>query len=249
MIFFKRLSYASFKLLFLLNFIVSLLILYPFFYLLLNQASTFGYVLSLKRWWAKWILLVPPIFVRVEDNAQIKTVQGPCIFCANHSSYLDIVISYVVLPQFFVFMGKKELLKAPLFNIFFKKKLDIVVDRKSRSGSHQAFLEAGERLDRGQSVFMFPEGTISTHGQLKAFKQGAFKLAIEKQVPIIPITFTNNWKLLQNGGFFKAPCRPGMAGVILHTPIPTTGITLEAVDELNKKVRDIIQQGLQHKKR
>ncbi len=235
-----RLSRVFFKTLFLINFLVGLLVLFPFFYLALRSPKGFKIAIALKRFWARWILLVPGIFLEIEDRANLKTLAQPCIYCANHTSYLDIVISYLVIPHYYIFLGKIELLKAPLFNIFFTSGMDLTVDRKNRNAAHQAYLEVGKRLDQGESVFMFPEGTISSSGQLKVFKNGAFKMAIEKQIPIVPITFKNNWKLLQNGGFFKAYCSPGFARVVVHPPISTKGMTDEQIGDLRHQCRETI---------
>lgn len=231
------------KLLFLLNFVIGLLVLFPIFYVLLLRPQWFPYAFKLKRLWANWIILVPGIFVTVKNKQKLKKINGPVVYCANHVSYLDIVISYVVIPHYFVFMGKQELKKAPLFNIFFKE-MNILVDRKSRIGSHRAFVKAGEEIDKGNSMFLFPEGTISKDAKLKKFKNGTFKLAIEKQVPIVPISFLNNWKLLQNGGFFKSNGRCGISRVVVHDPIETKGLTDADLLPLLEKVFNIINKDI-----
>jgi 1-acyl-sn-glycerol-3-phosphate acyltransferase len=233
------------KILFAINFAIGLIVLFPFFYILLSREAWFPYAITLKRFWARWIIYIPGIFVSVKDKGNIKAIPKPCVYCSNHSSYLDIIISYIILPDYFVFMGKAELAQAPLFKIFFTKGLNIAVDRKSRIGSHQAFLRAAKEIDMGHSMYMFPEGTISSDGELKKnFKNGAFKLAIDKQVPIVPITYPNNWKLLQNGGFFKAYGRPGIANVIIHEPISTKGMTETDLVSLINKTHEAIESGL-----
>lgn len=233
---------ALWKLLFLLNFILGLLVLFPFFYILLLKEQWFPLAFRLKRCWAYWITLVPGIVVSVKREGRV--INSPVVYCANHVSYLDIVVSYIAIPNYFVFMAKQELKKAPLFNIFFNK-MNILVDRKSRVGSHKAFIQAGEKIDKGQSMFLFPEGTISKDPlKVKAFKNGTFKLAIDKQVPIVPITFLNNWKLLQNGGFFKANGRPGVSKVIIHAPIETKGMTEADLVPLREKVYNSIQKDI-----
>jgi 1-acyl-sn-glycerol-3-phosphate acyltransferase len=154
------------------------------------------------------------------------------------------VLSYAVIPDYFVFTGKQELNKAPLFRIFFKE-MNILVDRKSRLGSHKAFVKAAHEIEMGNSMFFFPEGTISNLApELRSFKNGAFKLALEKQVPIVPVTFLNNWKLLQNGGFFKSNGRPGVARVIIHKPVVTAGMTEEDLVPLREKIFSIINNDL-----
>jgi 1-acyl-sn-glycerol-3-phosphate acyltransferase len=232
------------KILFLLNFMAGLMLLYPVFYVLLSREIWFPKALIVKRFWARWILSVPGIIVSVRDKAHLQSVPKPCIYCANHCSYIDVIISYIILPDYFVFMGKSELLKAPLIKRFFTKGMDIAVERKSRIGSHQAFMRAGKEIEKAHSMFIFPEGTLSSDGHLKGFKNGAFKLAIEKQIPVVPISFVNNWKLLQNGGFFKAYGRPGIARVIIHEPISTIGFTDTDLVYLRNKTHDAISSGL-----
>lgn len=231
------------KVIFILNFSIGLIVLYPLFYVLLSNEKWFPQAFSLMRFWAKWILFVPGIVVRKRSDVDLASITKPCVFCANHSSYLDIVISYIVIPNYFVFMGKQELDKAPLFRIFFKK-MNILVDRKNKMNAYQAFMEAEVHVDKGHGVFLFPEGTISKDGVLKEFKNGPFKVAVDKQVPIVPITFLNNWKLLQNGGFFKANGRPGISNVIIHAPVETTGMTEDNLVDLRAKVFNIIQSDL-----
>ncbi len=227
------------KTLFVFNFGIGLLVMYPLFYILLSKREWFPKAFTLKRFWAWWILLIPGIIVKVKRNISISELPEKAVYCANHASYLDIVINYIVVPRYFVSMGKQEIDKAPLFRIFFRE-MNILVDRKSNTGSHRAFMRASQELDKGHSMFLFPEGAISSSGKLLNFKNGAFRLAIEKQVPIVPITHLNNWKLLQNGGFFKVHGRPGISHVIVHKPVSTAGMTENDLVSLRNQVRDII---------
>jgi 1-acyl-sn-glycerol-3-phosphate acyltransferase len=114
--------------------------------------------------------------------------------------------------------------------------------------SHRAYLQAGEKIDKGQSIFIFPEATISSKGILIPFKNGAFKLAIDKQVPIVPLVFPNNWKLLQNGGFLTANGRPGIAKAIMLKAVETKGMTNADLLPLREKVKNIIQETLDQNK-
>ncbi len=232
------------KIFFLLNFGIGLLLLYPFFLILLSNKKWYPLAFKLMRFWAKWITLIPGIIASIDWEIPKEKLPQPCVYCANHVSYLDIVMSYIVVPNYFVFMGKEELKKAPLFNIFFKN-MNILVDRKSKISAHRAFVRAGNDIKKGHSVFLFPEGGIfSNNGQLKKFKNGAFKLAIEHQVPIVTITYLNNWKIMQNGGFFKVYGNPGISKIIVHQPISTIGMTEENLISLRTKVHNMIQQDL-----
>lgn len=192
----------------------------------------------LKRLDGAIAIFLAGIFYKRYYNYKVKDIPQPCVIVANHASYLDIILAYHALPINIIFMAKAELLKVPLFNIFFKK-LDVPVNRKSNSDAHKALIKAAEEIDKGNNMFIFPEGTISNEGKLKPFKNGAFKLAIDKQVPIVLITFISNWKLLQNGGFFKSLGRPGLAKIVIHEPISTKGMTDENLVSLREQVRDL----------
>lgn len=198
---------------------------------------------SLKRFWAYIIVSFTGIIPVVKSKRNLHKLHKPCIFVSNHTSYLDIVLSPFYIDHLALFMGKVELLKAPLFKTFFKG-MDITVDRKSKTDSHKAFLKSGAELDKGRSLVIYPEGTISNNGHLKPFKNGPFKLAIEKQVPIVPVVNLNNWELLQNGGFFKSHGRPGFANIVVLKPIDTKGLTQENIVHLKTEVYNLINEQL-----
>lgn len=232
------------KLLFLINFALSLIVLYPLFFLLLSVLKDYPKGFALTKFWAYWLFLVPGVWISVKRIGKRNQLDRPCVYCSNHTSFLDIMYSYIIIPNYFVSMPKKELEKVPLFNLLIRK-LNIPVDRKSKVDSYKSFTIASNYLKQGVSIFLFPEGTISKSApKLRPFKNGAFKLAIEHQVPIVPITFKNNWELLQTGNIFSANGRPGIARAVLHTPIETTGMTLDDVAELSEKVRQVIEKGL-----
>jgi 1-acyl-sn-glycerol-3-phosphate acyltransferase len=231
------------KVWFILNFIVTLLLLYPLFLVVLSREKWFGTAFHLMRIWAKWLCYTSGIFPSVKQEVDTKSIPGPCIFISNHSSYLDIILSCIVVPNYFVFVGKQELDKAPLFRIFFKH-MHILVNRKSNIDSHRAYMRAGEKIDKGQNVFIFPEATISSRGVLIPFKNGAFKLAIDKQIPIVPLIFFDNWKHLQNGGFLTSRGRPGIVRVLVRKPVVTKGLTNLDLIPLREKLKGLIQESL-----
>ncbi len=167
----------------------------------------------------------------------------PCVIAGNHTSYLDIVFSVFYIDHTAVYMGKYELLKLPLFRNFFLY-LNIPVNRRSVTDAHRAFSVAGRKLDGGLSQVIYPEGTISIEGQLKSFKNGAFRLAISRQVPVVPIVNFNNWRYLQNGGFLTSLGRPGRPEILVGQPISTTGMTEAHVSELREKVFTFINDEL-----
>lgn len=217
-------------------------ILYPAFYFLLASRKRFKAAFKLKRFWAVFLQLGFLSWVKKEQEEELP--KGAFIICSNHSSYLDIIFMYRVIPRYFIFMGKDELLKWPLFRIFFRKQ-DIAVNRRSASGAAKAIAKARRVLSEGDVLAMFPEGTIPKHApKLKPFKDGAFKLAIEAQVPIVPVTFVDHWRMLGDVGNFFGRTMPGCSRVVVHKAIPTAGMTDKDLLDLRQQVFNTIDSTL-----
>ena len=225
------------------NVTVTFIILYPAFHVLLQTRAWFGKVFWLKRIWAKIIIATVGIRCKI-IKAPVLDTSKAYVFCPNHSSYLDIVLMYRSVNQYFHFMGKAELNKVPLFNRFFAR-MNILVNRQSIMGAHRAFIRAGADIDKGISISIFPEATLpECTPKLGRFKNGAFKLAIEKQVPIVPILFLDNWWILPDNEKDRLGGRPGVARIVIHEPIETIGLTENDQDELKNKVQKIMNQTL-----
>ncbi|MBS1569416.1 MAG: 1-acyl-sn-glycerol-3-phosphate acyltransferase [Bacteroidetes bacterium] len=228
-----------FKLWFVLVFLLSMLLLYLPFKVLLRRPSRYPAAFKLMRAWATFlnVFLLVPVSVRREAPLPPQ----PYVVCMNHGSYLDIIHAFNVLPDYFLFMGKYELLRWPLFRIFFKG-MHIAVNRGSRTSAARAFLKAGQALDRGVSVCIFPEGTIPySVPRMKSFKDGAFRLAVEKQVPILPITFLDNWRLFGDPETLLSRGHPGRARVVVHAAVPTKGLGPEDIGNLRRRVFEAIE--------
>lgn len=232
---------------FLLYFSLTLIVLFPLFFIFLLHPAVYSLAFALKRFWAHLLVLGGGIYPSVVWRYKPQS-NDTFVIVSNHTSYLDIVVSYCFLKHYFVFMGKEELRKLPLFRIFFKD-MNITVNRKSKVGSHRAFLRAGKELQKGRSVMIFPEGTISKKAPLmQPFKNGAFKLALDLQIPILPVTFIDNYQLLEDKPYFRGIMRPGISRVVVHQPVSTTGLGEQQLEELKTKVRNIIEQPLLDKK-
>lgn len=224
---------------FVINGILTFFFFFPLFFILLRSEKRFPLVFKLKKVWGHAMMWIPLIFYKIEGIEHIQKKQH-YVFCPNHTSFLDIILIYISIPVYFHTMGKAEVLKIPLFRRFFQR-MNIPVNRKSRRDSHRAFTRAGNDLDKGISIALFPEGTIHhNYPHLGRFKNGPFRLAIERQVPIVPITFVNNWILLPDN-YPKQVGHPGVARVIIHKPVPTTGMTENDLESLKKTVFAIIE--------
>jgi 1-acyl-sn-glycerol-3-phosphate acyltransferase len=228
-----------FKLWFMLVFALSLVLLYIPFRVLLRKPSRYPRAFMLMRFWGGFLGFFMLMPIRVKREGMLPP--PPYVVCINHSSYLDIVHTFNVVPDYFLFMGKYELLKWPLFNIFFKD-MHIAVNRGSRTEAARALMKAGRAIDLGVSVSIFPEATIpQSSPRMKTFKDGAFRLAIEKQVPIVPITFLDNWRLLGDPEKWSSRGHPGIARAVVHPPVPTKGLAVSDIDALRRHVFDIIE--------
>jgi 1-acyl-sn-glycerol-3-phosphate acyltransferase len=171
---------------------VVVIVFYPVYFVLLQRKAWFPHVFELYKICARIMLFNAGIFPRLL-NRKLPPPGQPFVICPNHVSYLDIVTTYIAVPRYFHFIGKAELRNIPLFGHFFKE-MNIPVDRGSIISSHRAFTRAQEDMDHGVSIAIFPEATIPEIApRLKSFKNGAFKLAIDKQVPIVPILYLDNW--------------------------------------------------------
>lgn len=166
------------------------------------------------------------------------------MFVANHTSMTDIMLMLVTTPNPFVFVGKKELAKIPLFGFFYKRTC-ILVDRGNQKSRKEVFDRAQKRLNQGTSICIFPEGGVPEDASLilDKFKDGAFRLAIDHQVPIIPVTFHDNKKRMPYT-FFKGS--PGRMRVKVHEFIPTMGKCQTDKKQLREEVRDVILKELQN---
>lgn len=221
----------------------TLLLMYPFFLVLLSKKKWFGAAFRLKVRWSRLFQVL--LFCPVKREIHSGFPKGPYIVVSNHSSYLDTVFMYSVVPDYFLFIGKGELLKWPLFGLFFRKQ-DIPVHRESSRKAYEALHKAYEAIDRGECIAMYPEGTIPAHApRMKAFKNGAFKMAIDKQVPIVPITFPNNYKIMLEPSHFWEYSLPHVVRAVVHEPIDTRGLTEHDIATLRKRVFAQIEEGFQ----
>ena len=166
------------------------------------------------------------------------------MFVANHTSMTDIMLMLYVTSNPFVFVGKKELAKIPLFGFFFKRTC-IMVDRTSAKSRFEVFKRAQQKLDQGLSVCIFPEGGVPEDENLilDTFKDGAFRLAIEHHIPIAPMTFHDNKKRFSYRFFSGSP---GKMRVLVHEVIPTKILELEDKRMLNNQTRALILEELEH---
>jgi len=185
------------------------------------------------RVWARGVLFLIGTPLRLKNP--LPTIPDQVIIVANHTSMLDIPCTLFLVPRTFLFIGKKELTQLPIFGFFYRR-TNILVDRSSLRSRLKAFEIAGEKFDEGLSVCIYPEGGVPDSSvRLGNFKDGAFRLAVEKKVPILPITFGNNKKRFPYSWFEGGP---GNLRVTVHPIIDSEGKTIKELREETRKVID-----------
>lgn len=214
--------------------------LFPIFYLLLSRKSWYPLAHRLRVFWS-WIPVVLGgyWFTRKQDFAFDKN-RG-YVICFNHSSHLDIPLLALCVPTYFRFMAKAELSKVPLLNIFFRT-IDISVERQNPESARKAYDEACQSLHEGISIAIAPEGaTQKNPPKLGNFKSGAFRMAIENQVPILPVTMLDNWLILPSKSKWQGP---KLSRCIVHEPIETKGMLPEDYQALSNQVHTLFENDL-----
>lgn len=222
-------------------FITGFLLLYPAFYITLSQPKWYSTAHKLRRLWAWWLFFWGGIRVQqiFETPVDLKKAY---VITPNHASQLDIVTITGGLMIDFNFMAKMELARIPVFGIFFRT-IDIAVDRKNARHAAQAYQKAVKQLGEGRSIVIYPEGTIPDFApKIGRFKEGAFKLALEKQVDILPVTIIGNWKILPEKG--KRHFMPGKVIQYIHKPISTKGMSSDQIGDLMKQVKNLMESKL-----
>ena len=219
------------------------LLVWPVLFYLSRKTERYKYINGFRRFIIKSSTLISGIFFRVKYEEQIDWGRT-YIICGNHTSNLDISATCIAAKNNHSFIGKEELRENMVLGYFFRT-IDITVNRESKISSFRAFKKAGEKLKEGVSVVIFPEATIPLEypPKLGSFKNGAFRLAIELKIPILPITSPNTWKVLWNTGS-KYGSRPGICDIFVHKPIETAHLTLDDADRLRDEVYEVIKQKL-----
>jgi 1-acyl-sn-glycerol-3-phosphate acyltransferase len=173
-----------------------------------------------------------------------KTILDPkksYLLLANHSSYIDIMLMFAAAPNPFVFVGKKELVKIPFFGYLYKR-VAIMVDRSSSKSRYGVYGRVRKVLDKGYSVCIFPEKEyLDETILLNPFKKGAFRIAIEHQLPICPMVFLDSKRKFP---WYSTHGYPGILRVDVHPPLPSAGLHVDDIHDLQQKTYDLIHSEL-----
>jgi 1-acyl-sn-glycerol-3-phosphate acyltransferase len=165
----------------------------------------------------------------------------PYVVMVNHQSHLDTGAVVAALPMHLAYVMKQELRKIPIFGYGCERMGMVYVERGNRESARRSMAEAARRVAGGRSVVFYPEGTRSRDGRLQEFKSGGFRLAIEAQVPILPVSIAGTRELFPPDSWrFRA----GRIDVTIGEPIPTTGLGPGDLAELMARTRAAILAGM-----
>jgi 1-acyl-sn-glycerol-3-phosphate acyltransferase len=225
------------------SFLISLFFAFPFFLLISigNNAAARKAIYTIIKYWARlWLWLIGmPIQVK-----GIKPAAGRYVIVANHISYLDTLVIFPGLPVYFRPLGKIEISKIPVLGFVYRQ-IVVMVDRdndKSRALSMRLMWRA---LQHEGSILIFPEGTFNETGApLKEFYNGAFRLAINTQTPILPVLFPDTVNRWHYSAWWKL--WPGRNRVVYLEPVSTTGLTLKDLPALKQAVYSVMEDGLKY---
>ena len=221
--------------------LVPIILLFPFILATILSEKPYPLFFKIARLWSKIILIGMGFNYSIEGDEVFEDGKS-YMLVANHTSMTDIMMMLIAVKNHpFVFVGKKELAKIPIFGFIYKR-VCILVDRSNSKSRYQVFERAQKRIHQGLSICIFPEGGVpEEHIVLDEFKDGAFRIAIEHGLPIVPMVFFDNKKRFSYT-FFSGT--PGKMRAKIYPIIETKGKTLEDRNALKQQVRDIILQPL-----
>jgi 1-acyl-sn-glycerol-3-phosphate acyltransferase len=192
-------------------------------------------ILVVLRIWASLFSVFSGFWITTKNRSEVDNSKSH-IYVGNHGSYLDAVAVCISLPQYFSALGKVEITKVPVFGLIYKR-IVVLIDRSSKESREKSVAALKKDIANGQSILIFAEGTMNqTERPLADFYDGAFRIAIETQTPIIPFVMINNRKLLPR----KEPllARPGLITTILLPEVSVVRLGMEDVPMLKKQVFD-----------
>jgi 1-acyl-sn-glycerol-3-phosphate acyltransferase len=190
--------------------------------------------------WA-WLIL-KTCGVDVEVEGQQSLVPGRTyVLASNHQSLFDTPIVFAYLPLSFRILYKKSLNRIPFLGWHLFLSGHVGVERENPTRARASLDHAAERIRRGMSVVVFPEGTRSYDGVMRPFRKGSFRLALKAGTPIVPLSISGSYRVMKRG---KVTVYPGKVTLRIGEPIAVEGLTEEDAPTLSDRVREVVQRNL-----
>lgn len=235
-----RASYQPYKWLFILPLLITTTLICGILAIVTSLLSTprTGGIFAVL--WARVNGFFTPMNVTVMGAENIEPGTS-YVITANHQSQYDIYVLYGWLGVDFKWVMKKELEAVPVLGLACKVLGHIYIDRSDSKSAVETIKAAKTKIVNGTSVLFFPEGTRSSDGKIGSFKKGAFKMAIDLGIPVLPVTINGTRNILPKGSM---DLMPGGATMIIHKPISVKNYREENLNELMDKTRMIIRSSL-----
>ncbi|MDR3217614.1 MAG: 1-acyl-sn-glycerol-3-phosphate acyltransferase [Dysgonamonadaceae bacterium] len=188
-------------------------------------------------WWSKSTCMLTLCPVKVSGREKLDKKQS-YIFISNHQGAYDIFLIYGYIGQSIKWVMKKSLRKIPFVGKACESAGFIFVDSSSPKAAAQTIRDAEEKLKNGASIAIFPEGSRTRTGKMGKFKKGAYQMAIDLKLPIVPITINGSYEVLPIGSY---RIHPHKMELIIHDPIPTAQFSFTSIREAAVKIGELVE--------
>jgi len=192
---------------------------------------------QVARLWSWLILKTCGIQVSIDGLEHLDRDQN-YVLASNHQSLFDIPILFAYLPISFRILFKRSLLQIPFLGWHLWVSGHIPVDRGNPSKARESLNRAAEHLRYKGSIVIFPEGTRSHDGSIGRFKHGSFVLAIRAGVPVVPVTISESWRVMERG---KVTVHPGRVTVHVDRPLSVEDYDERSAIDLSRAVRNVVE--------
>jgi 1-acyl-sn-glycerol-3-phosphate acyltransferase len=167
--------------------------------------------------------------------------EGPYIYMFNHASLLDNLVVMSVLPEFTCAIGKREQFKIPIWGAILRRWGAVPIDRNQLKQAIESLNQVGRLLSVGRSLLIAPEGTRSPNGQLLPFKKGPFHLAVQHQIPVVPMVISGAFQSKRKGSWLL---RPGTIRVKVLSPVAHKQDESGTANDFLVRVRHVFEHGM-----
>lgn len=190
------------------------------------------------RLWARLILRTTGVRVQV-SGLELLDHRHSYVLASNHQSIFDIPILFASLPLQLRIVAKSSLGRVPFLGWHLQRTGHLLVDR--RKPGADIVVKMRRLVSEAHSLIVFPEGTRSIDGTVARFKKGTFLVAIDAQLPVVPVSVAGSRHVMTKG---RLTVRPGEVRLTVHVPIPTAGVTRGQVSDFAERVREVVKSGV-----
>lgn len=188
------------------------------------------------KWWSRLTCWLALCRIKTRGHEYLDPKQS-YVFIANHQGAFDIFLVYGFLNQNIKWVQKQSLRNIPFVGFASEMAGHVFVDNSSAAARARTIKKAKEKIVDGVSMMMFPEGARTLTGKLGRFKRGAYQVALDTKLPIVPLTINGPYDVLKRNTFFL---KPGKLELVIHKPISTESLTEENIPQLIEQSKEII---------